>query len=140
MRLLGLDWGDKAIGVSVSDPLRLTAQGVAVIKRRGIEKDLEELRELCNHFQVERIVLGLPISMDGSRGKQVEKVEGFAALIEERLKIPVTFWDERLTTAAAERTLLKADVARRKRRQVIDKMAAVLILQGYLDRQRLDSS
>lgn len=135
MRLLGLDWGEETIGVSVSDPLGLTAQGVTVIKRRGLEKDLEKLQELCNHFRVGSIVLGLPLSMDGSRGKQVEKVEDFAALIEERLNIPVVFWDERLTTVAAEKTLLKANVSRKKRRRVIDKMAAILMLQGYLDRQ-----
>ncbi|NLJ33489.1 MAG: Holliday junction resolvase RuvX [Firmicutes bacterium] len=140
MRLLGLDLGEKTIGVSVSDPLGLTAQGVTVIRRRGIEGDLARIKELCDDLQVHSIVLGLPINMDGSRGKQVEKVENFATLVRDRLKLPVVLWDERLTTAAAEKTLLEADVTRKKRRQVIDKMAAILILQGYLNRLRSDSS
>lgn len=136
MRLLGLDVGDKTIGVAVSDPLGLTAQGVEVIRRRGRERDLERLAELAQTYGVETIVIGLPKNMDGSLGKQAEQVMAFATLVQERLDLPVVLWDERLTTIAAERALLEADLSRGRRREVIDKMAAVLILQGYMDRRR----
>jgi putative Holliday junction resolvase len=140
VRLLGLDVGEKTIGVAVSDPLGLTAQGVEVIKRQGRERDLERLQELVQTFGIGTIVMGLPKNMDGSLGKQAEKVKILAALVQERLDLPVVLWDERLTTVAAERALLEADLSRGRRRKVIDKMAAVLILQGYLDRQRLQNS
>ncbi|HHY37131.1 MAG TPA: Holliday junction resolvase RuvX [Firmicutes bacterium] len=136
MRLLGLDVGEKTIGVAVSDPLGLTAQGVEVIRRRGRERDLERLAELAQTYGVETIVIGLPKNMDGSLGKQAEQVMAFATLVQERLDLPVVLWDERLTTIAAERALLEADLSRGRRREVIDKMAAVLILQGYMDRRR----
>lgn len=136
MRLLGLDVGDKTIGVAVSDPLGLTAQGVEVIRRQGRERDLVRLQELVQSYGVDTIVMGLPKNMDGSLGKQVEKVMAFADLVQKNLDLPVVLWDERLTTMAAERALLEADLSRGRRREVIDKMAAVLILQGYLDRQR----
>ncbi|HHW55547.1 MAG: Holliday junction resolvase RuvX [bacterium] len=136
MRLLGLDVGDKTIGVAVSDPLGLTAQGVEVIRRQGRERDLVRLQELVQSYGVDTIVMGLPKNMDGSLGKQAEKVMAFADLVQKNLDLPVVLWDERLTTMAAERALLEADLSRGRRREVIDKMAAVLILQGYLDRQR----
>ncbi|MFY9603505.1 MAG: Holliday junction resolvase RuvX [bacterium] len=136
MRLLGLDVGDKTIGVAVSDPLGLTAQGVEVIRRQGRERDLVRLQELVQSYGVDTIVMGLPKNMDGSLGKQAEKVMAFADLVQKNLDLPVVLWDERLTTMAAERALLEGDLSRGRRREVIDKMAAVLILQGYLDRQR----
>ncbi len=136
MRLLGLDVGDKTIGVAVSDPLGLTAQGMEVIRRQGRERDLVRLQELVQSYGVDTIVMGLPKNMYVSLGKQAEKVMAFADLVQKNLDLPVVLWDERLTTMAAERALLEADLSRGRRREVIDKMAAVLILQGYLDRQR----
>ncbi|MGB3960437.1 MAG: Holliday junction resolvase RuvX, partial [bacterium] len=107
MRLLGLDVGDKTIGVAVSDPLGLTAQGVEVIRRQGRERDLVRLQELVQSYGVDTIVMGLPKNMDGSLGKQAEKVMAFADLVQKNLDLPVVLWDERLTTMAAERALLE---------------------------------
>ncbi|MCL5290106.1 MAG: Holliday junction resolvase RuvX [Eubacteriales bacterium] len=136
MRIMGLDFGDKRIGVAVSDPLGWTAQGITVIKRQAsLASDLELIRELAAKYNVERIVLGLPRNMDGSSGTQAVKVKAFAGKLSERLKLPVELWDERLTTKAADKLLIEADLSRARRRKVIDKMAASLILQGYLDFQ-----
>lgn len=136
-RYLGLDVGEKTIGVAVSDPLGLTAQGVEVIRRSTYEQDLARLNKLVQHYQVGAVVVGLPKNMDGSLGSTAEAVQQFAHSLEKDLQLPIVFWDERLSTVAAERTLLAADVSRSKRRRVIDKLAAGLILQGYLDRQGL---
>lgn len=136
MRIMGLDVGDKTIGVAVSDGLGLTAQGVDVIRRSNAERDFARLSEMVEGFEIELIVVGLPINMDGSIGPRAEKCQHFAQETEKRIGIPVTLWDERLTTMAAEKTLLSADVSRRRRKQVIDKLAATLILQAYLDAQR----
>ncbi|MBE3589140.1 MAG: Holliday junction resolvase RuvX [Thermoanaerobacteraceae bacterium] len=133
MRIMGLDVGDKTIGVAVSDPLGWTAQGVEVIRRSSGEEDLQRLLQLVNEYGVERVVVGLPWNMNGTLGERGQKVLRFARLIERRLHCPVETWDERLSTAGAERILLAADVSRAKRKKVIDKMAAVLILQSYLD-------
>lgn len=134
MRLMGLDVGTKTIGVAVSDELGLTAQGVEVIRRQG-EQDFDRLRSLAMQYQVGKIVVGLPKNMNGTIGERGEQCLTFGKYIEERLQIPVVFWDERLTTMAAERTLLSADISRKKRKSVIDKMAAMLILQNYMDAQ-----
>lgn len=134
MRILALDVGEKRIGVAVSDELGLTAQGIEVMQRSSLEKDLIRLAELIRHYQAEILLLGFPKNMNGSVGDRGRSIQEFAALLRERFPaIKVQLWDERLSTVAAERTLLEADVSRAKRRQVIDKMAAVFILQGYLD-------
>lgn len=133
MRILGLDIGDRTIGVAVSDPLGFTAQGVTTIRRKGNEKDLEELKKICDEYKVENIVSGLPKNMNGTLGPQSEKVIEFCKLIEENIKLPIKMWDERLTTVAAHRVMLEADLSRAKRKKIVDKMAAMYILQGYLD-------
>lgn len=133
MRILGLDIGDKTIGVAVSDPLGFTAQGVTTIKRIGKEKDIEELKKICEEYKVETIVAGLPKNMNGTLGPQSEKVSKFCELIEERISLPIKMWDERLTTVAAHKAMLEADLSRAKRKKIVDKIAAIYILQGYLD-------
>lgn len=133
MRILGLDYGTKRIGVAMSDPLGMTAQGIQVIERTRLQKDIAIIKEICEREAVESIVMGLPLNMDGSRSAKVEEVERFAALLTENLGLPIYYQDERLTTRAVEATLIQADVSRSKRRKVVDKLAAVYILQGYLD-------
>lgn len=135
VRLMGLDVGDKTIGVALSDPLGWTAQGLETIKRIGIKKDLQRLNEIIEEYDVKQIIVGLPKNMDGTIGMQGEKVLDFCERLGKRFNdIEVIQWDERMTTMAAERTLLEADVSRGKRKKVIDKLAATYILQGYLDR------
>lgn len=134
-RILGLDVGTKTIGVAVSDEMGWTAQGVATLARRGRDADLAALRRLAEEWGVERIVVGLPRNMDGSLGPAARSVLEFADAVKAALGLPVVTWDERLSTVAATRTLLEADVSRRRRKAVVDKLAAVFILQGYLDRQ-----
>ena len=136
MRILALDLGEKRIGVALSDALGLTAQGLEVISYTRPEQALSRLEEICREYLVERIVVGLPLNMDGSRGEAARRAEAFAAKIRQALGLPVSFLDERLSTAAAEKTLLEADVSRRKRKQVRDKLAAVLILEAYLEARR----
>lgn len=133
MRIMGLDLGDKTIGVSVSDEMGWTAQGVETIKRNTLETDMKRLDELRAQYQVEEFVVGLPKNMNGTIGPRGESCQEFAGLLKSRFDLPVHMWDERLTTMAAEKMLVAADVSRKKRKQVIDKMAAVMILQGYLD-------
>ena len=134
MRILGLDVGDKTIGVAASDELLLTAQGIEVIRRTSLEKDFLRLGELIAQYEVRRVLIGLPKNMNGTIGPRAELVKQFAAEVAARFPlVEVKMWDERLSTVAAERSLIAADVSRAKRRQVIDKMAAVFILQGYLD-------
>jgi len=132
-RILGLDLGEKTIGVAVSDEMGWTAQGVETIRRESKEKDLARLQTLIDQYQVGEIVVGLPKNMNGTIGPRGESCQAFASLLAERTSLPVHLWDERLTTMAAERMLIAADVSRQKRKKVIDKMAATLILQGYLD-------
>ncbi len=134
MRIMGIDFGDRKIGIAVSDLLGWTAQGVETIVRQpGLEKDLDKIKAIAQKYEVEKIVVGLPRNMNGTIGPQGEKALAFAEKVRYHLELPVETWDERLTTAAAERLLISADVRRAKRRQVIDKMAAAIILQGYLD-------
>ena len=135
-RIMGLDVGDKTIGVAVSDLMGLTAQGVKTIKRVGKKKDIEALKEIIKERQVNKIVSGLPKNMNGTLGPQGEKVIRFCELLEEETGIKIEYWDERLSTVAAERTLIQGNVRRENRKGVIDMVAAVIILQGYLDRQR----
>jgi putative Holliday junction resolvase len=133
MRIMGLDVGSKTIGVAVSDDMGWTAQGVTTITRKNLDSDLEELRKLMDQYNPLEIVVGLPKNMDGTIGKQAEEVLTLVETMKESLNIPVITWDERLSTVAANRFLLEADISRKKRNKVINKMAAVFILQGYLD-------
>ena len=136
-RVLGIDYGEKRIGLAVSDPLGITAQGLETLERRGEEKDMRALQRTIDEWQVGTIVIGLPRHMDGSTGKQAGKVMRFADLLHRTTGRPVTTWDERWTTVAAERVLIEGGVRRRRRKQLRDRLAAVLILQGYLDRQKI---
>lgn len=134
MRILGLDMGTRTIGLAISDPFGWTAQGLETYRRTGrLEDDLKAVVGLIKSFQVERVVVGLPRNMDGSRGPAAVMVEEFAERLTEKAGVPVVMWDERLTTVSAQRVLIEADVSRRKRKKVVDQMAAVLILQGYLN-------
>ncbi|MFE5323306.1 Holliday junction resolvase RuvX [Paenibacillus sp. NPDC056579] len=132
-RLMGLDYGDKTIGIAVSDELGWTAQGLEVIRRTTEERDLARIREIIGLYDVKELVVGLPKNMNNTIGPRGEICIAFAQSLQEALQMPVHLWDERLTTASAQRTLIEADVSRKKRKQVIDKMAAALILQGYMD-------
>jgi putative Holliday junction resolvase len=134
MRILGLDLGEKTIGLAVSDELGMTAQGLKTIRRQGIKADLKALHAVVREYDVDCLVVGLPKNMDGSLGDAAQKV----LKVVEKLKewdIPVETEDERLTTSLAEKILIEGEVRREKRRKVIDQVAAVLILQGYLDRR-----
>lgn len=136
MRILGLDYGTKTTGVAVSDPLGWTAQGVEIIRRQEEEHHkatLNRIAEICEQYKVEKIVLGLPKNMNNTIGERGEKTLLFKEKLEAKLKLPVVTWDERLSTVAAESVLLEADVSRKKRKNVIDKLAATIILQNYLD-------
>jgi putative Holliday junction resolvase len=137
MKILGLDVGTKTIGVAVSDELGWTAQGVETIKREenDLDKAFERLEELIAEYHIAKIVVGLPKNMNGTIGPSGEACQQFAKELSQRTGLKVEMWDERLSTVAAERMLVSADVSRKKRKKVIDKMAAVMILQGYLDRQ-----
>lgn len=130
---MGLDYGDKTIGVAISDELGWTAQGVEVIRRKSPEEDRERLAQLIREYGMDEIVVGMPKNMNGSVGPRGEASLEFAERLRNWFGLPVQLWDERLTTVAAQRTLIEADVSRKKRKGVIDKMAAQLILQGFLD-------
>ena len=133
MRILALDVGDVRIGVAVSDPLKIIAQGLTSIKRVDIKEDTKAIRHLVSQHEVEKVVVGLPKMMDGEIGIQAQKVLSFVESLQTEIDVPVVLWDERLTTLAANRVLIEADMSRRKRKKVVDKVAATLILQGYLD-------
>lgn len=135
LRTMGLDVGTKTVGIAVSDPFGWTAQGVETIPVNTEEEEygLERLDELVRQYEVTRFVVGYPKNMNNTVGPRGEASEAYAELLKERYGHPVELWDERLSTVAAERTLLEADMSRKKRAKVIDKMAAVMILQGYLD-------
>jgi putative Holliday junction resolvase len=131
---MGLDVGDKTIGIAVSDALGWTAQGVETIRRTNIKADLRRLEELVKEKEIHKMIVGLPKNMNGTLGPQGEKVLEFVERLKKRFNtLEIVLWDERLTTVAAERTLISADVRREKRKQVIDMVAATYILQGYLD-------
>lgn len=135
MRIIGLDLGEKTIGVALSDPTGLIARGVEVIKRQTMEEDVKRLLALLQEYEVEKIVLGLPLNMNNTEGPGAKMVREFGRKLTSKTTVPVVFWDERLTTVAAEKLLLEADMSRAKRKKVIDKMAAVFILQNYLDKE-----
>jgi len=134
-RIIGLDVGDKTIGVAVSDPMGWTAQGLGVIQRQSIQKDLKALSLWVHEYKPYKIIVGLPLNMNGSLSQQAEKNENFSHALQKKWGKYLTLenWDERLSTQQAEKILLEADMSRNKRKTVIDKMAAVLILQNYLD-------
>lgn len=134
MRIMSLDVGSRSIGIACSDALLMTAQGIETIRRTSLEKDFNRLQELIAEYEVHELVVGMPKNMNGTKGERAEKTEEFVEKMKEVIDLPVTYWDERLSTVMAERQLIAADVSRKKRKSVIDKMAAVVILQGYLDR------
>lgn len=132
-RILGLDVGDVRIGAAISDLLMITAQGIETYTRKDTEADLEHFCALMDERDVETIVCGLPKNMNGTIGEQAEKVQDFAEKLKQASGRKLVYWDERLTTKSAHRTLLEADMSRKKRKAVVDKIAAVYILQGYMD-------
>jgi len=134
---MGLDIGSRTIGVAVSDELGITAQGLKTIRRKSFQEDIEELISIIHQFDVKKVVVGLPKNMDGTIGKQAEMIFRWIKSFQEMTTSPVVTWDERLSTVGASKILLEADLSRQKRKGVIDKLAAVLILQGYLDRMRI---
>ena len=134
MRIAALDIGDVRIGIAVSDPMEIIAQGVEVYTRgKDIAQDCRNIAKKLDMLQAERVVIGLPINMNGTRGPAVEKIESFAQELARFCPLEQVFWDERMTTAQAQRALISADVKRKKRKGVVDKIAAQLILQSYLD-------
>lgn len=136
MRILGLDYGSKTVGVAVSDPLGFTAQGVEIIRRKSENKmrqTLARIEELIAQYQVEEIVLGLPKNMNNTLGDRAEKSLELKETLERRTGLPVVIWDERLTTVSANRVLMETGVRRENRKEHVDEIAAVFILQGYLD-------
>ena len=136
MRTMGLDIGTHTIGVAISDELGITAQGLKTLKRKSMEDDLKEIVTIMGQFEIEKIVVGLPKNMNGTLGKQAEIVLKWIKILTDKISVPVETWDERLSTVGATKVLLEADLSRRKRKKVIDKLAAILILQGYLDQSR----
>ena len=136
MRIMGLDYGSKTVGVAMSDPLEITAQAVETIWRKDenkLRKTCARIEELISEYEVERIVLGLPKHMNNDLGERAQKALVFGEMVKRRTGLEVVMWDERLTTVEAERTLIENNVRRENRKQYIDKIAAVFILQGYLD-------
>ena len=136
MRIMGLDFGSKTVGVAVSDHLGLTAQGVEIIRRKSEKKlrqTLARIEELVDQYKVERIVLGLPKHMNNDIGERAEKSLEFQKMLEKRTGLHVVMWDERLTTVEADRTMMETGIRRENRKEYVDMLAAVFILQGYLD-------
>jgi len=133
-RLIGLDLGTKTIGLALSDLGRGIASPMETIRRKKFTLDAEHLLNLCTKQQVGGIVIGLPLNMDGSEGPRAQATRAFARNLSQKTDLPITYWDERLSTAAVTRTLLEADSSRARRAEVVDKMAAAFILQGFLDR------
>ncbi len=136
MRILGLDFGSKTVGVAVSDELLLTAQGLTIIRRESpgkLRRTLAQIAEIAKEYGTESIVLGYPKNMNNTEGERCQKTQEFAELLKRRTGLPVVLWDERLTTVSADRLMMETGVRREKRKQYVDEIAAVFILQGYLD-------
>ena len=133
---MGLDIGTHTIGIAISDELGLTAQGLKTLRRRSTDDDLREIATIISQFEINKIVVGLPKNMNGTLGERAENVIRWIEVLKDKTQLPVVTWDERLSTVGAKKVLLEADLSRRKRKKVIDKLAAVLILQGYLDQSR----
>ena len=141
MRIMGLDYGSKTVGVAVSDALGLTAQGIEIVRRKSenkLRQTLARIEEIAKEYGVEKIVLGFPKHMNNDIGERAEKSLEFKEMLERRTGLPVVMWDERLTTLEAERTLIESKVRREDRKKYVDKIAAVFILQGYLDSVRMN--
>ena len=141
MRIMGLDFGSKTVGVAVSDSLLLTAQGLEIIRRNEenkLRRTLARIEELIEEYEVEEIVLGMPKNMNATEGLRVELTLKFKEKLERRTGLPVHTWDERLTTVAADKAMMEAGVRRENRKDYVDMIAAVLILQGYLDRRTME--
>lgn len=139
MRIMGLDFGSKTVGVAISDPLLITAQGIEIVRRKEenkLRQTLARIEELITEYEVKEIVLGYPKHMNDSEGDRVAFTKEFAEKLMRRTALPITFWDERLTTVAADRTMIEAGIRRENRKEHVDRIAAVLILQGYLDYRR----
>ena len=135
-KILALDVGSKTIGVAASDALRITAQGVEVIRRTNIKQDLARVRELVTRFDAVEVVVGLPRLLNNDLGPQAEKVQAFVNRLQPQLTVPITLVDERFSTTIAQRSMIEADLSRQRRKGIVDKIAAQIILQTYLDRQR----
>ncbi|MDO4966393.1 MAG: Holliday junction resolvase RuvX [Lachnospiraceae bacterium] len=136
MRILGLDYGTKTVGVAVSDPLLITAQGVEIIRRDSenkIRKTLQRIEELVKEYEVEKIVLGYPKNMNGTDGERAEKTLEFKDTVERRTGVPVVMWDERLTTVSADKVMMESGIRRENRKEFVDEIAAMFILQNYLE-------
>lgn len=136
MRIMGLDFGSKTVGVAISDPLLITAQGIEIIRRKEenkLRQTLARIEELIVEYEVQEIVLGLPKNMNATEGVRAELTNEFREKLERRTGLPVTMWDERLTTVAADKAMMEAGIRREHRKDYVDMIAAVLILQGYLD-------
>ena len=136
MRIMGLDYGSKTVGVAISDPLLITAQGIEIIRRKDenkLRRTLARIEELIVEYEVSEIVLGLPKNMNDTIGDRAKLSLEFQEKLERRTGLPVTMWDERLTTVAAQQAMMEAGIRREERKEYVDKIAAVLILQGYLD-------
>ncbi|MGV8905327.1 MAG: Holliday junction resolvase RuvX [Acetobacterium sp.] len=133
-RILGIDVGDKRIGVAVTDPLQITAQGVMTLRRKTRDDDLEAFQELIDKYDLKKIVAGLPMNMDGTESAQTRKTVNFCQFIKKRLNIEIIYVDERLTSSWSEKILIEGNVSRKKRKEYIDTLAAQMILQSYMDR------
>lgn len=136
MRILGLDFGSKTVGVSVSDELLITAQGVEIVRRKSpskLRQTLARIEELIEQYGVEKIVLGYPKNMNNTEGERCEKTKEFKEMLERRTGLEVVLWDERLTTVAADRSMMETGIRRENRKEYVDEIAAIFILQGYLD-------
>lgn len=136
MRIMGLDYGSKTVGVAVSDPLGLTAQGIEIVRRKSenkLRQTLARMEEIAKEYSVEKIVLGFPKHMNNDIGERAEKSLEFKEMLERRTGLPVVMWDERLTTVEADRTMMETGIRRENRKEYVDMIAAVFILQGYLD-------
>ncbi|MDY2912566.1 MAG: Holliday junction resolvase RuvX [Agathobacter sp.] len=136
MRILGLDFGSKTVGVAVSDELLITAQGVEIVRRKSpskLRQTLARIEELIEQYGVEKIVLGYPKNMNNTEGERCEKTKEFKELLERRTGLEVVLWDERLTTVAADRSMMETGIRRENRKEYVDEIAAIFILQGYLD-------
>ena len=136
MRIMGLDYGSKTVGVAVSDPLGLTAQGIEIVRRKSetkLRQTLARIEEIAKEYSVEKIVLGFPKHMNNDIGERAEKSLEFKEMLERRTGLPVVMWDERMTTVEADRTMMETGIRRENRKEYVDMIAAVLILQGYLD-------
>ena len=138
MRIMGLDFGSKTVGVAISDPLFLTAQGIEIVRRKApgkLRQTLARINELKEEYEVGKIVLGFPKNMNNTEGERCEKTLEFKEMLEKRTGLEVVLWDERLTTVEADRTMMQVGIRRENRKEYVDELAAIFILQGYLDYQ-----